>query len=222
MEPDRPRPLPGLVLVLCGPSGAGKSTLVSRLKVALPEVRFSVSYTTRPMRAGEREGDDYHFVSLPEFERRATEGEFLEHAFVHGNRYGTHRAQVHGLAQSGALVVLDIDVQGAAQVRAAGGDIPFVFVLPPSLDALQARLKGRGTDSDAVIAGRLAVARSEMEQAHLFDYAVVNDALDVAFADLLAIVRAERLRRDKQLACAAALGSPPGPGRPEPPSTDRF
>lgn len=204
------RSLPGLIVVLCGPSGAGKSTLVARVEAALPEVRFSVSYTTRPPRIGEVHGDDYFFVDLPEFERRAAAGEFLEHAVVHTNRYGTHRSQVEALAARGGVVLLDIDVQGAAQVRAGGSDVVFVFVLPPSVEALEQRLRGRGTDADAVIARRLGVARSEMEQAVLFDYAVVNDDLATATEDLLAILRAERLRRDVA-AAAGRVGVAPAP-----------
>ena len=202
------RSLPGLIVVLCGPSGAGKSTLVARVEAALPEVRFSVSYTTRPPRTGEVHGDDYFFVDLTEFERRAAAGEFLEHAVVHTNRYGTHRSQVEDLAAQGGVVLLDIDVQGAAQVRAGGSDVVFVFVLPPTVEALEHRLRGRGTDADHVIARRLAVARSEMEQSVLFDYAVVNDDLAAATEDLLAILRAERLRRDVQ-AAAARVGVTP-------------
>lgn len=189
------RCMPGLVAVLCGPSGAGKSTLVRRLKGALPDLRFSVSYTTRPRRRGETPGEDYIFVDADAFAALVEEGAFLEHARVHTNSYGTHRKHVEDLAGGGAVVVLDIDVQGAAQVRASGADVVFVFVLPPSVKELERRLRGRGTDSAEVIAGRLAVARSEMAQAGLFDYSVVNDDLDVASADLLAILRAERLRR---------------------------
>jgi guanylate kinase len=191
------RTLPGLVVVLCGPSGAGKSTLVARLARAMPEVRFSVSYTTRPMRRGESHGEDYFFVTPSEFAQLVAEDAFLEHATVHGNSYGTHRGQVQELAEGGSVVVLDIDVQGAALVRATAADLVFVFVLPPSVDELERRLRGRGTDSAEVIAGRLAVARHEMAQAHLFDYAVVNGDLELATGDVLAILRAERLRRGR-------------------------
>lgn len=201
MDP-RPAPLSGLVVVLCGPSGAGKSTLIARLEEQL-ELAFSVSYTTRPMRTGEVHGEDYFFVDVPEFERRRDAGEFLEHAVVHTNLYGTHRAQVEELARGGSLVLLDIDVQGARQVRATDADVVFVFVLPPSFTELERRLRGRGTDAADVIAGRLGVARSEMADAPLFDYAVVNDDLDRATADLAAIVRAERLRRTLERTCAA-------------------
>ena len=194
------RALPGLVVVLCGPSGAGKSTLVGQLREALPgQIRFSVSYTTRPMRAGEVHGEDYFFVTQDAFAELVAADAFLEHATVHANSYGTHRRQVEELAEGGAIVVLDIDVQGAAQVRATGADVVFIFVLPPSVEELETRLRGRATDAEDVIAGRLAVARSEMSEAGLFDYALVNGELDLAVGDLLAILRAERLRRGKVL-----------------------
>ena len=190
--------LPGLVVVLCGPSGAGKSTLIARLRDELgAQLRFSVSYTTRPPRTGERDGVDYFFVDRPAFEELVADGAFLEHAIVHTNLYGTHRQQVEDLAAGGAVVVLDIDVQGAAQVRATSADVVFVFVLPPSVEELERRLRGRATDTDEVIRGRLGVARAEMSEAPLFDYAVINDDLERAAADVAAIVRAERLRRAK-------------------------
>ncbi|MCO4772419.1 MAG: guanylate kinase [Deltaproteobacteria bacterium] len=195
---DELRALSGLVVVLCGPSGAGKSTLVARLRERLP-LHFSVSYTTRPMRRGEEDGRDYYFVAPEQFDEMVAQGEFLEHATVHTNSYGTHRRQVESMAEGGSVVVLDIDVQGAAQVRATGADILFIFILPPSVAELERRLRSRATDSEKVIAGRLAVARSEMAQAGLFDYVVVNDDLDVAASDLDAILRAERLRRGAPL-----------------------
>ncbi len=194
------RALTGLVVVLCGPSGAGKSTLVGQLREALPgQIKVSVSYTTRPMRTGEVHGEDYFFVTPDAFAELVAADALLEHATVHTNSYGTHRRQVEELAEGGAIVVLDIDVQGAAQVRATGADVVFVFVLPPSVEELETRLRGRATDAEEVIAGRLAVARSEMSEAGLFDYVLVNGALDVAVGDLLAILRAERLRRGKAL-----------------------
>ncbi len=197
------RDLPGLVMVLCGPSGAGKSSLVARLREEIGEqLRFSVSYTTRPPRTGEKHGVDYFFVDPATFEGMVRDGAFLEHAVVHRNMYGTHRAQVEDLAAQGAVVVLDIDVQGAALVRATEADVVFVFVLPPSVEELERRLRGRATDTDDVIAGRLGVARAEMSQAPLFDYAVINDDLDRAAADVAAIVHAERLRRNKDRAAA--------------------
>lgn len=194
---------PGVLLVMTGPSGAGKTTLKRRVMSSLPEVRFSVSYTTRPARKGEQDGVDYHFTDLADFAEREARGEFLEHATVHTNRYGTHRQQVERMVEDGAVVLLDIDVQGARQVRSTGVDAVFLFVLPPSQEELARRLTGRGTDDDEVIAGRLAVAASEMADAPQFDYLLVNDDLDRATADFLAVVRAERLRRAAPAVCRA-------------------
>ena len=186
---------PGLLLVMTGPSGAGKTTLSRRVMDQLPDVRFSVSFTTRPPREGEVDGVDYHFTDVEAFARRLANREFLEHATVHRNLYGTHRPQVEALVAAGAVVLLDIDVQGARQVRASGIDAVFLFVLPPSHDELERRLRGRRTDSDHVIAGRLGIAQREMCEAPWFDYLVINDDVDRAGADFLAVVRAERLRR---------------------------
>lgn len=178
----------GLLIVMTGPSGAGKSTLVQRVQQQLPEVRFSVSCTTRPPRQGEREGIDYFFVDVPEFEARLARGEFLEHATVHGNLYGTLRSHVLEEVASGAVILLDIDVQGAAQVRASGVDATFVFILPPSFEVLATRLRNRGTDEPEVIERRLAVARSEMAEADWFDHRVVNDDLQTAAGEFVEIL----------------------------------
>ncbi len=186
---------PGLLLVFTGPSGCGKTTLVRRAMARLPELRFSVSYTTRPRRGTEVDGEDYHFVALDDFESRLARGEFLEHALVHGNRYGTHRGSVEALVQAGSVVLLDIDVQGAQQVRASDADAVFVFLLPPSMDELEARLRGRATDTADVIEGRLAVARSEIAEAPMFDYRIVNDDLERAEEEFLAVIHEERQRR---------------------------
>jgi len=186
---------PGLLLVFTGPSGCGKTTLVRRAMDQLPELRFSVSYTTRPRRGAEVHGQDYNFVDLADFEARMARGEFLEHALVHGNRYGTHRHSVEALVQAGSVVLLDIDVQGARQVRASGADAVFVFLLPPSMEELEARLRGRGTDTEDVINGRLAVARAEIAEAPTFDYRIVNDDLDRSEAEFLAVVHDERQQR---------------------------
>lgn len=186
---------PGLLLVFTGPSGCGKTTLVRRAMAQLPELRFSVSYTTRARRGAEVDGEDYHFVDLEDFEARLARGEFLEHALVHGNRYGTHRNSVETLVRGGAVVLLDIDVQGARQVRASGADAVFVFLLPPSMDELELRLRGRGTDASDVIDRRLAVARSEIAEAPTFDYRIVNDDLERAEEEFLTLVHEERQQR---------------------------
>ncbi len=186
---------PGLLMVMTGPSGAGKSSLVRRAQRSLPELEFSVSCTTRPVRRGEQDGIDYFFIDPDEFARRRDAGEFLEHATVHGNSYGTPAAYVARRVEAGAVVILDIDVQGAAQVRATGVDASFLFVLPPSFEVLEQRLRGRATDSEEVIVGRLAVARSEMAEAPLFDHQLVNDDLERATGELLAVIDRERGRR---------------------------
>ncbi|MEE2829500.1 MAG: guanylate kinase [Myxococcota bacterium] len=182
----------GLLLVMTGPSGVGKSSLVRRVQQELPEVSFSVSCTTRSMRPGEREGIDYFFVEEKEFRRRLEAGEFLEHATVHGNLYGTILSHVMERVGEGAVLLLDIDVQGAVQVRAAEVDAFYLFVLPPSFAELEARLRGRGTDSEEVITRRLSVARSEMDQADLFDHQLVNDDLDRASRELVTVIQERR------------------------------
>jgi len=186
---------PGLLMVLTGPSGAGKTTLVRQVQQWLPELMFSVSFTTRPPRAGEVDGVDYRFVDHADFEARLGNGEFLEHARVHGNLYGTHRPSVEQAVADGGLVLLDIDVQGAVQVKASDADAVYLFVLPPSLEELEARLRGRATDPEDVIARRLVTARGELAQAPWFEYLLVNDEVDPAARALEAVLRAERLRR---------------------------
>jgi guanylate kinase len=191
----------GLLLVLTGPSGAGKTLLVKRTLERRNDVRFSVSFTTRPIRAGEEHGKDYFFIESADFEARIARGEFLEHARVHGKLYGTERAQVERLVQDGATVILDIDVQGARQVRASGADAVFVFLLPPSMEVLESRLRGRGTDGDEVIAGRLGIAQKEMAEAPWFDYLLVNETLDLTVATFDALIEAERLKRRRAGTC---------------------
>lgn len=199
--------LPGLLLVLCGPSGVGKSTLVAWLKATEPDLRFSVSFTTRAPRPGDVEGQSYHFVDDESFLAKVARDEMLEHAEVFGRRYGTERLQVDGLVERGSVVLLDIDVQGAAQVRARAPDAVFVFILPPSMEVLEARLRGRNSDAPEVIERRLAVARSEVREAPWFDYVLVNDDLSTVQAHLGAILRAERIRRDKVRALAHVRGA---------------
>ena len=188
--PDRPaaRP-PPRVLVLSAPSGAGKSSLARALVDAEPSVRISVSHTTRAARPGEVDGVHYHFVGAEEFEAMAAAGEFLEHARVFGRDYGTSREAVRAELSRGYDVVLDIDWQGARQVRETFAGAISVFILPPSIDALRARLVGRGQDSAEVIERRMRAARSELEHYEEFDRIVVNDDFERSLGALRAILR---------------------------------
>ena len=186
----------GIIFILSAPSGAGKTTIARRVIREHPEMYTGVSHTTRPPRDGEVEGRDYYFVDAERFEELERAGNFLETATVHGNRYGTSRGEVLDVIDSGRDVILDIDVQGAEQIRR---DIETVgiFILPPSLEELARRLSLRGTDGDDVIRRRIENARREIEQAHLFDYLVVNRDLDEAVGDVLAVIRAERSRASR-------------------------
>lgn len=186
---------PGNIFIISAASGTGKTTLVSRLLAKNPDIRVSVSHTTRQPREGEQNGVHYHFVERAQFEQLITENAFLEHADVFGNYYGTSFNSINSLIEAGYDVILEIDVQGAEQVRRALPQSCSIFILPPSFDILAGRLNGRGTDSAEVIATRLAKARQEIEQAVQFDYVVVNDDLDTAEADLLHIIKAGRLKQ---------------------------
>jgi guanylate kinase len=182
------------MLVVCAPSGTGKSTLIGRLTDEFPELAFSVSCTTRPMRPGERDGREYHFLSRPEFEDLRDRGGFAEWAEVYGNLYGTPKERTLTLLLSGRDLLFDIDVQGAEQLRQNLDRGVFVFVFPPSLRALRERLEKRGLDDEATIAKRLAAAPAEIARAGSFDYWIVNDELDRAYRDLKSVYMAERLR----------------------------
>jgi guanylate kinase len=195
----------GNLLIVSAPSGAGKTTLVKALLARDPQVVYSVSCTTRAPRAGERDGVDYLFVGDDEFRRRIDAGEFLEHAEVHGHRYGTLRSWIDAQLQADRDVVLDIDTQGAAQVRALMPEAVSIFILPPSLTELESRLRARATDADSVIERRLAAARAEIAHAPDYDYAIINKDLETAIADLAAVVRASRLRHARQAARHAGL-----------------
>lgn len=186
---------PGNIFIISAASGTGKTTLVSRLLAKNPDIRVSVSHTTRQPREGEQNGVHYHFVERTQFEQLIAENAFLEHADVFGNYYGTSFNSINSLIEAGYDVILEIDVQGAEQVRRALPQSCSIFILPPSFDILAGRLNGRGTDSAEVIATRLAKARQEIEQAVQFDYVVVNDDLDTAEADLLHIIKAGRLKQ---------------------------
>ena len=185
----------GSLIVVSAPSGTGKSSIVRRLLEILPHLYFSVSATTRAPRAGERDGVDYHFLDKATFAARSAAGEFLEHAEVHGNCYGTLRDATLAQLDQGRDTLLEIDVQGAQQVKASGIDAHLVFILPPSREELERRLRERGLDAPDVIERRLAAARSEVSQVRSFDYVVVNDDLDAATQRLAVVVRALRCTR---------------------------
>jgi guanylate kinase len=184
----------GNLFIICAPSGAGKTSLVSALLEREPEIDLSISYTTRAPRRGETDGLSYHFVSRDDFLAMASRGEFLESAEVHGNLYGTSQAWISGRRAEGKDIVLEIDWQGAAQVRGLIPDAVGVFILPPSLEVLRRRLIGRGQDSAEVIERRLATAREEVAHVAEFDYVIINQNFDVAVSDLVSIVRTQRLR----------------------------
>jgi guanylate kinase len=177
------------VFVITGPSGVGKGTLIRGLRERVPELELSVSATTRAPRPGERDGVDYHFLSPEEFERRVATGDFVEHATYSGNRYGTLRSELERPLQAGTPVVLEIEVQGARQVREAMPDALAVFIAPPSHDALRARLVGRGTDAAEQVNERMRTAARELEAQDEFGHVVVNDRLEDATEQLVEIVR---------------------------------
>ncbi|CUB04676.1 MULTISPECIES: guanylate kinase [Tepidiphilus] len=184
----------GTLYIVTAPSGAGKTTLVHAVLEREPGLALSISYTTRAPRPGEVDGRDYRFVSREEFLRLRDGGELLEWAEVHGNYYGTSRTWIETQLQQDRDVLLEIDWQGARQVRRMFPHAVSIFILPPSLEALEARLRGRGTDSEATIARRLAAAREEMRHVEEFDYVIINDRLERAIDELTAVVRAARLR----------------------------
>jgi guanylate kinase len=187
--PGTPPPANSKVFVITGPSGVGKGTLIRGLLERVQGLELSVSATTRAPRAGERDGVDYHFLSPEEFERRAATGEFVEHATYSGNRYGTLRSELEHRAAASAGVVLEIEIQGARQVREAMPDAVTVFIAPPSREALRARLIGRGTDAPEQVDERMRTAERELEARGEFAYEVVNDRLEQATEALAKIVR---------------------------------
>ncbi|WP_323041633.1 guanylate kinase [Gemmobacter sp.] len=193
-------PRRGLLLILSSPSGAGKSTLARRLMDWDPSLRFSVSATTRKPRPGEQDGVHYHFHSHDSFRDLADSGHMLEHAEVFGNFYGSPRAPVEQAMRDGRDTLFDVDWQGGQQIRnsALGADAVSVFILPPSIAELDARLRGRGQDSDAVIAGRMAKSQAEISHWAEYDYVLINRDIDAAAEELITIIRAERLRRARQ------------------------
>ncbi len=182
-------PPPARVFVITGPSGVGKGSLISRLRERIPELELSTSATTRNPRPGEVHGTDYHFLDRTEFEQRVERGEFLEHAAYSGNHYGTLRSEVEQRIAAGHPVVLEIEVQGAGQIRDTMPEAVQVFIAPPALSSLRERLEGRGTDSPEAIAARLEVAEGELAARDQFHHQVINDDLERATEELELIVR---------------------------------
>ncbi len=193
-------PRRGLLIILSSPSGAGKSTLAQRLMRWDPQIRFSVSATTRPPRPGEIDGREYHFRSHDEFRRMVADGEMLEHAEVFGNLYGTPKAPVEAALGQGHDTLFDIDWQGGQLIRNStlASDVISVFVLPPSMTELARRLRARGQDSEDVIARRMAKSRDEISHWAEYDYVLINNDIDATEVDLRCIVTAERLRRTRR------------------------
>lgn len=198
--PDR-----GVLFVVSGPSGVGKSTLVQAAMARIPGLRFSVSATTRAPRAGERDGVDYHFVSAQRFADLVEADAFLEHATVYDRSYGTLRDPTEAALASGASLILDIDVQGSEQVRARKPDAVHVFVLPPSLDALERRLRSRGTDDELTIRRRMDQAMQQLRGCVRYDYVLVNDDLEASHAAFQGILLAETSRRDRRSSVIARV-----------------
>lgn len=186
----------GRLFVVSAPSGAGKTTLCRQLLQSRPNMGFCVSHTTRPPRPGERDGIDYSFLSQEQFVAMRDAGEFAEWAQVHGNFYGTSRARLEGMLDEGLDVLHDIDVQGAKQMRPLYPDATYIFILPPSREALRQRLTGRGSDAPEVVERRLAKAVDEMREYQLYDYVIINDNLETALEEFRSVVEARALRID--------------------------
>lgn len=186
----------GLLYIVSAPSGTGKTTLLKRVMGYLPDIRFSISYTTRPPRPGERDGEHYHFVSPERFQQMVDKGAFAEWAEVFGNRYGTALDSIRESRSRGVDLILDIDSQGARQIRERFNGGVFIFILPPSLDALKQRLRARGVDGQD---SRVAKAREEMKHARWYNYIIINDRVVEAAEQLKSIIIAERCRRERFL-----------------------
>ncbi len=198
-----------MLFVVAGPSGVGKSSVSRRLLEEFPRLSLSVSCTTRPKRRGETDGVHYHFVERGEFEAMVERGEFAEHATVHGNLYGTTRRTIDEAGAQGLDLIFDIDVQGAASLRDAYPDAVTCMLLPPSVAVLEERLRGRGTDSDDVIAGRLAAALGELDRLDEFEFAVVNDTLDETYELVRAVYLAGGQRTQARIdALRRGIGLP--------------
>jgi guanylate kinase len=195
----------GILFVISAPSGAGKTSLCRQIIDIFPQIRHSISFTTRAMRPGEEEGRDYHFVTPQTFAAMVDKGAFAEWATVHGNRYGTALATLEKARRNGQDLLLDIDCQGAAQLKQSCPDAVFMFILPPSYEELERRLRGRNTDAPEVIAQRLSNARREIRELVWYDYLVVNDDFDRAVEALRSIIVAEGCRAPRRMAEARRL-----------------
>ena len=195
----------GSVIVVSAPSGAGKTTVLGRVLNDMTGLRFSVSHTTRAPRVGEQDGVEYHFVDVPAFERLRDTGQLLEWALNYGHYYGTGVAEMEHARREGVDLLLDLDVKGAAQVRNKIADAVTVFILPPSYEDLERRLRGRGQDDEPAIRRRLDVAREELSLYHAYDYAVVNDDVDACVESLKTIIRAARFRVGRMAGCAREI-----------------
>ena len=196
---------PGSAFVISGPSGAGKSTLLRRVLGSDPRVRFSISHTTRAPRHGEVDGREYHFAAREAFQALIDEGAFVEWAEYNEHLYGTSRAAIEGPTSEGLDLILEVEVQGAAQLRERLDAAVFVFIMPPSLEVLEQRLRSRGSDGESVIQKRLERAREELRQIGMYDYVIVNDEIERATQDLLHVIGARRVERGRVLPGLAGL-----------------
>ena len=187
----------GRLFIISGPSGSGKDTVLSQVLKTYPDLKFSISSITRPMREGEKEGEKYHFISREEFEDMIKNDRLLEHNVFVGNYYGTPREPVEKCIEAGEDIFVEIDVNGAAQIRQKAPDALSVFIMPPSMSVLRARLTGRGTETPELIEKRLEAAAKEIARADEYDYIVINDVLEDAVADVNAIIRSDRAREER-------------------------
>ena len=189
----------GRLFIVSGPSGSGKDTVLAEVFKSRPELSFSISAITRPMRSGEHEGDKYHFISREEFERMISENALLEHNVFVGNYYGTPREPVERCIASGGDMIVEVDVNGAAQIRSKVSEAVSIFIMPPSLEVLRERLSGRGTESAEQVEKRLQSAVGEIARAGEYDYIVVNEQLGEAVSEVLTVISADRFRTDRRL-----------------------